>query len=89
MTKYTYIGSGESSPSFITFMGRVDFMLGEEVEVTDEVALKKLKGNKCFKEGSVDSAEIMKSAKVAKEEANAQRKEDAQTQINASRTRKR
>jgi hypothetical protein len=46
--KYRYIGGGDNPPKQILFMGCVRFMLGEAVEVTDELALSKLSSNQCF-----------------------------------------
>ena len=48
MKQVKYIGDGNESPEKINFMGRVKFNLGQTVNVTDEIALAKLEGNKCF-----------------------------------------
>ena len=76
MTIYTYIGGGETSPQIINFMGRQEFMIGEEVDVTDLKLLAKLKTHQCFVEGKADRRKIAGDAKKAKDKADAQRKAD-------------
>lgn len=88
MTTYTYIGGGDDSPQIITFMGKQDFMIGEETEVTDTSILKKIKNHPCFKEGKADRKEIMAKAKAAKKAADEQRKEDLIVNARALKQRK-
>ena len=50
--KYIFKGSSPDSPRTIKFMGRVNFTVGEAVEVTDPEVLDKLKTHMFFEEVS-------------------------------------
>lgn len=88
MTIYTYIGGGEDSPQIINFMGKQEFMIGDEVDVTDSQLLAKLESNQCFVEGKADRRKIARDSKKAKEDADAQRKEDKLINIREMKRRK-
>lgn len=48
--EYQYIGSGDTPPKSINFMGKVKFTLNHKyVDVTDPVVLKKIENHPCFK----------------------------------------
>ena len=59
---YTYIGGGEDAPQITNFMGRQEFVIGEETEVTDTVILGKIKTNQCFIKGAVERKKIIVAA---------------------------
>lgn len=46
--RFKYIGDDNDPPEQIVFMGRVEFRLGQIVDVTDDHLVRKLRGNKCF-----------------------------------------
>ena len=85
---YTYIGGGESSPEVINFMGKQEFVLGEETEVTNMDVLKKIKGNMSFVKGSVERAVISEQKKEAKKKADARREDDKLVNARALKQRK-
>ena len=63
MAKYQYVGTGETPPLSIKFMGKVRFQLkGAYVEVEDEKILQKLAGNKSFKLKTAKKAAKKKTA---------------------------
>lgn len=80
---FTYIGAGEDSPNVIKFMGKVDMVRGEPVEipVTPEfkVVLEKLKGVSTVIEGKVERKQLQENDIKAKEKADKQRAEDKVT----------
>lgn len=55
---YTYIGAGASSPEFIKFMDRQEFVKGQPTEVTDGVVLAKLQNHPCFVKGEADKKAV-------------------------------
>lgn len=76
---FTYIGHGEGSPSVINFMGKQKFIRGKATEVSDPELLAKLPGIKTFVEGEVDAEVLHQIDTEAKEAADAQRIQDAET----------
>src|SRR3990167_1394176 len=72
---YTYIGKGEDPPRKINFMGLQEFTRGKAVEVTDQIALGKLKTHPCFVEGEVEMEDLHDQDAEAVAKAEKQRKE--------------
>lgn len=83
---FTYVGKGEDCPNVIKFMGRVEFVRGEPVTVTDPEVLAKLKVNPSFVQGAVERKELAVADAEAKKAADAQRKADSR--MNAAFTKK-
>lgn len=82
---YTYVGKGESSPQRIKFMGRVEFVRGRAVEVTDPVVLTKIADNPSFVQGEADKELLEAIDDEGFEIAEANRKIDKQMDANFKR----
>lgn len=85
----TYIGSGDTPPYMINFMGRQKFMRGKAVEVTDPVVLAKIKDNASFIEGELeDESVLFENDEEAAAHAKAMRDRDAEMQKEADKRNK-
>lgn len=82
---WTYIGSGDTPPHLINFMGMQKFIRGQPVEVTNQTVIDKLKNNPCFVKGKVDQELLFKRDEEARERAEKQRFEDLKLQIETER----
>lgn len=82
---YTYVGTGDTPPAVINFMGRQEFVRGEPVEVVDEAILPKLQNNPSFIKGTVEMRELHARDKAAAHEAAEKRQADALVQQNYAR----
>ena len=80
---FTYVGSGEDSPNVINFMGRQEFVRGEEQEVSDPTVLRKIENNPSFVKGKFGLKGIQEMDKKAKAKADKQRAKDDKTNVAA------
>jgi len=83
---FTYVGAGADSPRLINFMGRQEFVRGEETEVTDPEVLAKLYGNPTFVQGAADQRTLHRIDEEGARAEKAQRQEDRRTQSAFDRT---
>lgn len=58
---YTYVGSGDTPPHIVNFLGRQSFVRGIPMEVTDEMILRKIVNHPCFVAGAADPEAMHKS----------------------------
>ena len=86
---YTYIGSGDTPPHMITFMGIQNFVRGEATEVTDELVLSKIVNHKSFVKGKYDMEKAFEADKIEAKKSQNQRDEDVKFQIEMERKNKR
>lgn len=83
--EYTYVGSGETPPHMIKFMGIQVFSRGQLTKVTNPEVLAKIKNNQSFVKGAVSQDDLYDADMKAKEKADLQREEDVKTQIHFDR----
>jgi hypothetical protein len=79
---FTYVGAGEGSPNVIKFMGKIDMVRGEPVDVpvSDSHLIGKLLGCSTIIEGAiVDRKDLQEMDIKAKNKADKQRAEDRVT----------
>ena len=79
--EYTYVGSGDTPPHMIKFMGIQNFVRGQPVFVTDARVLAKIGTNRSFVKGKADMEEAFKQDELAAKRAEKQREEDTKIQI--------